>query len=364
MELTFSADQRALRTAVREYLRRGLGEAGGGAAGPEPDPADVAGLRAAWDTLVRDGWTGLGAAQADGSPGGSLTDQLAVQLEFGRALLVAPVAEAEVAAALLGELGGSRADPDRLVLPVLSDGDLAGAFTAVRTAAGLAADGEQMLVPYATLADQLIVPVLIDDASALAVVLVDPRAEGVTVEPHSTIANIPLAAVRLTGVSVTSGQVLSEGDQAAAALRRALARAALLRGAQLTGSGQRLLELSVRYATERHQFGQPVGRFQAVQYLCTDIVIATHEALLLLLTAAAVFDAGDDPSRPVALARAYLRDAAHRIALAAHEVHAGFGFMMESEIQRHSRRLKYLETTMCGPAVTFAVLGLAADSAS
>jgi alkylation response protein AidB-like acyl-CoA dehydrogenase len=366
MELALSEEQRALSDSLRRYLRNGSAAVGG----EEPDPQDIGARRAAWDALRNDGWASLDGYEADGSETGSaaatLTDQLVAHLEFGRALTIAPVVEAEVGAALIRDLGlapTALTGTDDLVIPVLGDGQDASEFAAARTRVGLLVSGRQILVPYAAMADWLLVPVSVDDVPAAGVAVIDARDPGITVEPHSTIANIPLAALTLDSVPVAGDHVLGTDGSARAAISAACDRAALLRGAQIVGSGQRLLELSVEYALQRRQFGQPVGKFQAVQYLCTDIVIATHEALLLLIHASKTFGTGPEATVSVALARLYLGDAAHRIALAAHEVHAGFGFMTESEVPRHSRRLKYLEMAMRGSSVVAGVLGLESPAA-
>jgi alkylation response protein AidB-like acyl-CoA dehydrogenase len=122
-----------------------------------------------------------------------------------------------------------------------------------------------------------------------------------------------------------------------------LDRAALLRAAEVVGAGERLLDISVGYAHQRKQFGRPIGQFQAVQYLCTDIAIDTHLTDLFVRQAAWRLDQGLPARREVALAKGYASRAAQRIVHRAHEVHAGVAFMLETDVQLFTRRAKHWE---------------------
>src|SRR3546814_16830919 len=65
---------------------------------------------------------------------------------------------------------------------------------------------------------------------------------------------------------------VGDGD-GAAIFDETIARAAVLVAAQVAGAGERILEFTVDYAKERVQFGVPIGQYQAVHYLCTDLVL-------------------------------------------------------------------------------------------
>jgi alkylation response protein AidB-like acyl-CoA dehydrogenase len=117
----------------------------------------------------------------------------------------------------------------------------------------------------------------------------------------------------------------------------------VLRSAQIVGAAERLLDLCVTYARTREQFGRAIGAYQAVQYLCTDIAIAAQLASLATQRAAALLDLGVPARREVAEAKARASAAARISAERAHEVHAGFAFMMEADVQLFTRRLRHWE---------------------
>jgi len=103
------------------------------------------------------------------------------------------------------------------------------------------------------------------------------------------------------------------------------------------GMMQRLLETSVNYARERHQFGKPIGEFPAVSDKIADMDIRLEAARLLLYKAAWLKSKGRHPLREAAIAKAYVAEAAVLSALDAIQVHGGYGYMTEYQIERDLR---------------------------
>ena len=122
-------------------------------------------------------------------------------------------------------------------------------------------------------------------------------------------------------------------DAQALRLRGALSRAALISGALA-----RVSELTVRYTGERHQFGRPIARFQAVQ---THLVTIAEEAHLAgLTTEVAALNARPEPGFfDVAAAKAVASEAATIAARASHQAHGAIGMTKEYELGQLSRRL-------------------------
>ena len=122
-------------------------------------------------------------------------------------------------------------------------------------------------------------------------------------------------------------------DASALRLRGALGRAALISGALA-----RVSELTVRYTGERHQFGRPIARFQAVQ---THLVTIAEEAQLAgLATQVAALNARPEPVFfDVAAAKAAASEAATIAARASHQAHGAIGMTKEYELGQLTRRL-------------------------
>ena len=308
-----------------------------------------------WQEMARLDWLGLAVPEALGGPGGHLLDLVALYREMGRTLVPSPHLGTAVIAADVLAREGARRDllaalmaGSAIVTPAILEPDAIWGPEGVTLAARRTLDGYQLrgtklLVEYAHVADHVLVAArTAAPPDGLTLFLVDARAGGVTIEPLPNIAGMALFAVTLD-VVLDDQAVVGAVDQGWQLLSPALDRAAVLRGAEVVGAGERLLDLSVGYAHQRRQFGRPIGQFQAVQYLCTDIAIATHLTDLFVRQAAWRLDQGLPARREVALAKGYASRAAQIVVHRAHEVHAGVAFMLESDVQLYTRRAKHWE---------------------
>ncbi len=311
-----------------------------------------------WAEMAGLDWLGLTYPEELGGSGGTLVDLTVIYQAFGRTLAPSPhlpsavivgetlVREPGLAHAdLLAEMvAGTAVVVPALVEPEASFGPEAVTLSAVEQPEGIVLQGTKILVPFANSADRLLVVARTEAGpDGVTLLLVDPAAPGVTIERMDNIANSPLFAVAFDGVVVPKADVVGEIGKGWALLTPALDRATVLRCAEIVGAGERLLEISVDYANARSQFGKPIGQFQAVQYLCTDIAIDTHLTALLLRHAAWRLDNGVPARREVALAKSFASRAAQRIVHSAHEVHAGVAFMLEADVQLYTRRAKHWE---------------------
>ncbi|MQA26488.1 MAG: acyl-CoA dehydrogenase [Micromonosporaceae bacterium] len=124
-------------------------------------------------------------------------------------------------------------------------------------------------------------------------------------------------------------QILDEGRIAIAALAAGLA--------------QGCVDESVKYARERHAFGQPIGNYQAIQFKIADMETRAHTARLAYYDAAARMLAGEPFKRQAAIAKLHASEIAVTNAREATQVHGGYGFMNEFPVARFWRDSKILE---------------------
>ena len=111
-------------------------------------------------------------------------------------------------------------------------------------------------------------------------------------------------------------------------------RGALMRSIQMCGAMARVRDLAIQYAADRHQFGQPINRFQAVQHQLAELAAEAAAA------DAIVADASARPTRSaVAAAKVITGRAAGRVATIAHQVHGAIGFTQEHELHRFTTKL-------------------------
>ena len=103
------------------------------------------------------------------------------------------------------------------------------------------------------------------------------------------------------------------------------------------GRARRVLDMTTRWAADRHQFGQPVGRFQGVGFQLADMATELEAAELLTLRAAWKLDQGTMTDQDAAMAKVFASEALGRITDRAVQIHGGMGLMAELPIERFWR---------------------------
>jgi butyryl-CoA dehydrogenase len=106
---------------------------------------------------------------------------------------------------------------------------------------------------------------------------------------------------------------------------------------------QACLDASLRYASDRKQFGVPIASFEATQFKLADMATQIELARLMTWRAAAAIDSGK-PSAPwAAMAKLHASEVATACANQAVQIHGGYGFMEESPVARYYRDVKAIE---------------------
>jgi len=239
----------------------------------------------------------------------------------------------------------------RTYLPKLTSGDWVGAkafgpgsapaIRAVRRDGRWILSGSSKAVSNAPLADILIVLAEVESgASGPAAFIVEKSTAGYTVGralEKMGLRTSPLADIALAGCELPEEKLLGEigGGAAIEAAAADWERICLLAGE--LGMMQRQLETSARYAAERRQFGQPIGKFPAVAAKVADMDIRLETSRLLLYKAAWLKQQGRNPEREAAIAKAYVADAAIQTCRDAVQIRGGYGYMTEYQVERDLR---------------------------
>ncbi len=103
------------------------------------------------------------------------------------------------------------------------------------------------------------------------------------------------------------------------------------------GSARGVLDLAVSYAKERHQFGRPIGSFQAIAHMLADLETQVEAAWALTLKAAWRISRGEDALKEITMAKLLAAETYVKTAEAGMQVMGGFGYNMEFDMQRHFR---------------------------
>jgi alkylation response protein AidB-like acyl-CoA dehydrogenase len=357
IDLSFSAEQEHLRGAARDYFQRRCPTS----VVREVEDSELGYLPDMWREMAEMGWLGIAIPEEYGGSGGGFLDTYPLCEEMGRAIVPSPYLDTVVVAADTILAVGSDTQR-RELLPAIADGrcivslallEVDGGFgrssvtmSATARDDGFVLDGTKLLVAYAPSADMLLCPARTGAGTStegVTLFLVDPEAPGVTLTSLHTFAGVPLYAVELTGVAVTPGDVVGQVGRGWEPLAQAMTKAAVIQTATIVGAGHAVLDMTNQYAKDRQQFGNPIGRYQAVQYMVTDVLIDMHRADLLARQAAYRIDAGLPFGREAAIAIAFGKEAAAHLHRQAHEVHAGVAFILDHDLQLYSRRSKFWE---------------------
>jgi butyryl-CoA dehydrogenase len=110
--------------------------------------------------------------------------------------------------------------------------------------------------------------------------------------------------------------------------------------AQALGLAVGAYERALAYARERRSFGVPIGQHQMVQWMLADMATAIEGARLLIWQAAALKDAGEPFSTKSAMAKLFAADMAMKVTTDAVQIHGGYGFIKEYEVERFFRDAK------------------------
>lgn len=144
-------------------------------------------------------------------------------------------------------------------------------------------------------------------------------------------------------VTVPEANLLGDKEQGFKQFLKTLDGGRISIGALAVGIAQGALEKAVQYAKERKQFGQPISNFQAIQFKLADMAMEVELARTMVHKAAWLKDNGKPFTKEAAMAKLYASETAFRTANQAIQIHGGYGYMREYEVERYLRDAKLLE---------------------
>lgn len=146
-----------------------------------------------------------------------------------------------------------------------------------------------------------------------------------------------VSSLSLENVYVPQSAVLGTVGASANVFATAMDWERILLVAAHVGAMQRLLETSIAHARKRFQFGQPIGKFQAVAHKIADMKVQIEAARLLTYQAAWRLDHARSASLDAAVTKLFVSESLVRAALDTVQIHGGYGYMVEYEVERALR---------------------------
>jgi alkylation response protein AidB-like acyl-CoA dehydrogenase len=161
-----------------------------------------------------------------------------------------------------------------------------------------------------------------------------------------TIAGDKQCEVVFEKVKVPQAHLIGEIDQGWEYIKKLWPKIVIAQCAEMVGGAQQALEMAVDYAKERVQFGRPIGSFQAIQHYCANMAADVDGSRFITYQAAWMLDEGIPCNREVAIAKAFVSEAFHRVTVLAQQIHGALAFCVDHDLPLYYMRAKAWELTL------------------
>jgi alkylation response protein AidB-like acyl-CoA dehydrogenase len=360
MDFTFTEEQRMLEDTVRRFIDRDYTfEKRRAILAAEPGwSSDM------WKSMGDLGLLALNVPSAHGGLDAGPVDTMLVMNALGQGLTTEPYLASAVLATWLIRLSASSAQQAEH-LPALAAGDAIAAVahtesaaryemnrvetTATVSAGNYRLNGQKSFVLHGGAANLLLVSARTagapDDEKGISLFLLRRETPGLAINSYRTFDDQHEAELLLRDVIVPPSALLGEEGAAYPVIERAydIGLAALC--AEAVGAMKVLLDATVEYLRTRRQFGQPIGRFQALQHRAAEMLMHYEQAKSMSYLAAIRCTDGNriERRRALSAAKVTVGRSSHFIAQQAVQLHGGMGMTDELNVSHYFRRLTAVE---------------------
>ena len=316
--------------------------------------------RKAWAGLAELGLLGLPFAEADGGFGGGGIEMMVVMEALGRGLMVEPYFASIVLAGGVLRRGASSAQRGALV-PQLVAGErilalahnerglprhtLEARATATPGKGGWVIDGAKIAVLHGQNADTLIVSANAPEGFSLF--LVDAHAAGVAIDGLRGYDGVPIANLRLDGVTVRADALIGPAGGGAAILADTFEEATAALVSEAVGAMAEAIDLTVEYLKTRQQFGVAIGSFQALQHRAVEMLMQLELSRSMAILAALSLD--NEPAqrrRDISAAKAHVGKAGRYIGQESVQMHGAIGVTAAYKVGHAFKRLTAIDALL------------------
>ncbi|MHB1711391.1 MAG: acyl-CoA dehydrogenase family protein [Acidimicrobiales bacterium] len=355
LDLRFSAEQEMLRQTVRGVCA--TTSPLGVVRELEDDPVGYSSNL--WKQLAHLDLIGLGLPEEYGGSAMSAVEGVVVYEELGRSLAPSPhFVSSVLSGGALARSGSHQLKTEWLPNVVTGEAILTPAWLepengfgpdgiqlrAVPDGAGFLLSGVKRHVGFALAASRLVVLARTGDGrDEIDLFLVDPNSDGVTLTQQPAIGSDAQYRVDLDQVRVSPADRIGDPGSGWETWDAVMHDGIVLAAAQAVGGARYALEISVQYAKDRHQFGKPLGAFQALAHYLADAATAVDGAEVLVHEAAWASSVHRDISKLAPMAKLFACRTYREVTAVAQQIFGGIGFTLEFDIQLYFRRAKQLQ---------------------
>lgn len=307
-----------------------------------------------WQQMAALGWLGVAVAEDFGGSGLGISSAVPLVECMGKHLLTTPFIDTTLVARVLQQAAGS--DLSQRYLPDIVGGQIASlallesedwgdpaiGVTATPAKSGLQLSGAKTQVAYAEVAELFLVSVMYQGVARLLVVPTAAVPSAAVSRQTCIDETRRCARVDFSGVSVGMENLLP-GD-ADSTLREVMLLGALLYAAEAAGSAAACMDLTAEYLKTRHQFGRPIGSYQALKHPMVEVLVAMENARSFVYHAASLVNEATpdrDAESACRMAKAQASEALKFAGDRAVQFHGGMGFTYECDAQLYIRRAQW-----------------------
>lgn len=211
-------------------------------------------------------------------------------------------------------------------------------------------NGEKCFITNASYAKTMIVTAVTGKnekgKNIISAIIVPTNAKGVTIRSNYDkmgVRGSDTAEIVLEDVRVPKENLLGDPNKGFSQFLYTLDGGRISIAALGLGIAQASLEKALAYAKERKQFGMPISKFQAIQFKLADMAMEVELARNMVYKAAWLKDQNKPFTKESAYAKLFATETAFRAANQAIQIHGGYGYMREYEVERYLRDAKLLE---------------------
>ena len=319
-----------------------------------------------WKTFAELGWLSIPFAEENQGFGGSMVDIITLTETLGKALATEPfVANLILGGRLVERLGDK--ELKQTLLPRVIEGDLQLALAHSEQHSGgnpacvscqverdgdeYVITGDKILVLNGSSASKLLVTARSTgaerDRKGIEVFVVDADSPGVSRRGYPTVDGMRAADIRFDQLRVPAAARIGDPASNIDAIEAVIDEAIVAFAAEAIGAMEILTHDTVEYAKTRKQFGQPIGKFQALQFRMVDMWLAHQKSLSALHMAALhQVEGGALARRSASALKVTVSKASRLVGGQAIQIHAGIGTSDELRVGHYFRRLLCIEVLL------------------
>lgn len=312
-----------------------------------------------WKGMANLGWMGLIIPENYGGMGMTFQDLTIILEEMGRNILPGPFFCTVIGGSMPILDAGSQKQKEEF-LPRIASGDSIFTMAILEAnarydASGITVkaklngdsfviNGTKLFVEQANNANYMICVTRTKEAPSskdgVTLFIVDAKSPGIYCGVIPTIGMDKQCEVRFENVIVPKKNMLGELDKGWPIIEKTLEKGVVAKCAESIGGMQASFDMTVAYTKERVQYGRPIGAFQALQHMMSDMYVAMEVSKYFVYEVAWMESENLDCAREVSMVKAYVNEAYKKVTERAVALHGGIGTSRDHDIGLYYRRAK------------------------